>query len=447
MSRSGREDWMTYPPATTPGRSRSVTVIGAGIVGICCALYLQREGYAVTVLDPQDPGEGASKSNAGIISSGACVPIGTPGIVRRVPKMLMDPLAPLAIRWRYLPQITPWLLRFVRASAPERVEAISVALKSLLDGVFDSYDPLVASAGAGGLVSPAGLLYVYRNDASFVETNWGLDLRRRRGIHFEILHGKEIEQLEPSLGSRFQHAVYYPKTRHTTDPQRLVRALADDFVRRGGRLLREAVTDVEIGGEGPRALLTTGGRREVDLLVLAAGAWSRPLAARLGGRVPLDTERGYVVMLPQPGVSPRIPMISGDHDFAVTPMAGGLRLSGTVELAGLQAPPNYDRARKLMDGARQMFPDLKTEGAGYWMSFRPSMPDSLPVISRSPRYPSVFFAFGHGHGGLTHGPFTGKLIAELVGGRRTSIDLSPFSVERFRWFGNHAAPQRRASSA
>ncbi len=430
--------------ATAPGRSRSVTVIGAGIVGISCALYLQRDGYAVTVIDPEEPGAGASKSNAGILSTGGCIPIGTPGIVRRVPKMLLDPLAPLAIRWRYLPWIAPWLLRFVRASRPERVEAISIALKSLLDGVSDSYDALLESAGAGDLVRKEGLLYVYRSDSAAAKTKWSLDLRRRRGIAFEVLHGREIEQLEPALGSRFAYAVYYPKTRHTIDPGGLVRALAADFVRRGGQVVRAAVTDVELGPKGPRALLTTAGKREVDLVVLAAGAWSRRLAARLGSRVPLDTERGYVVVLPKPGVMPRIPMISGDYDFAITPMAAGLRLSGTVELAGLQAPPNDARARKLIEGARRLFPEVNTEGAVHWMSFRPSMPDSLPVISRSPRYPTVFFAFGHGHGGMTHGPFTGKLIAELVSGRPTSIDLTPFSVERFRWVGSHGEPPSRA---
>lgn len=408
-----------------------IAVIGAGIVGVCCALYLQREGFKVTIFDDREPRGAASASNAGIISSGGCVPVGTPGVLRRVPKMLIDPLAPLAIRWRYLPRIAPWLLRFVQASRPARVEAISIALKGLLDHVFDSYEPLWKSAGADELICPNGLLYGYESDAAFAGAQAGLALRRRRGVTFEILSASQVRELEPAFAPVFRHGVFYPKTAFTTDPRALVSRLADDFLRQGGHLVRGRVDDVDIGPDGPRALETSTGRRPVQQIVLAAGAWSRRLAARLGSRVPLDTERGYVVNLPRSGVAMKVSFISGDHDFAVTPMRHGLRVSGTVELAGLTAPPNLERARRLVDLAGRLFPKLKTDDAEQWMSFRPSMPDSLPVISRSPRHASVFFAFGHGHGGMTFAGITGKLIAELITDRPTTVDVSPFRVDRF----------------
>jgi len=261
-----------------------VTVIGAGVVGLCCALYLRRTGHDVTVLDPGGPGEGASQSNSGHISSGSCVPSSTPGIIRQVPKMLVDPLAPLAIRWTYLPWIAPWLIRFVRAAAPDRVEAISRALKTLLDVVPESYEPLLADSAAGGYIRTGGVLYTYQSDASFADAQWGLELRRRRGVEFDVLHGAEIQRVEPSLVSTVKHAVFYRKTRFCPDPLGLMRALAADLIQQGGRFELDKVTGVELGPAGPRWLQTTGGRRPVDLLVLAAGAWSRDLATRLGGR-------------------------------------------------------------------------------------------------------------------------------------------------------------------
>jgi len=411
--------------------SRHVTVVGAGIVGVSCALYLQRDGHAVTVLDPAGPGEGASKSNAGFLSSGSCVPISTPGILRRVPKMLLDPLAPLAIRWTYLPALTPWLIRFVQAGSPARVEAISVALARLLELAPKSYAALTTGSAAGRYVHSGGVLYTYETDGSFAGARSALELRRRRGIDFDIVHGAELHRLEPALAPSIKHGVFFPKTMFCSDPRGLVRALAEDFTSRGGRLIRDEVTTVEVDAQGPRALHTRGGRRDVDVLVIAAGAWSRPLAERVAGHVPLETERGYVAVLPRPGVIPRIPLLSGDYSFAITPTEEGLRLAGTVELAGLQAPPNYARARRLVEAARRVLGEVNPEGATYSMGFRPSMPDSLPVLARSPRYKSVFLAFGHGHLGLTLGPVSGEIIAGMVGERCPPLDVAPFRVDRF----------------
>jgi D-amino-acid dehydrogenase len=228
-----------------------------------------------------------------------------------------------------------------------------------------------------------------------------------------------------------KHGVWFPRTRYTTDPGRLVRLLAAEVAARGGRFVRERVTGIDVGPEGPRALRTPAGAHPVEALVVAAGAWSRPLAAALGSRVPLDTERGYVVVLPRSGVTLGRALISGDYHFALTPMDAGLRLAGTDELAGLKAPPNPARAEKLVKSARRLFPQLGSEGSTWWMSYRPSFPDSLPVIARSPRYPSAFLAFGHGHLGLSLAAVTGRLIAELASGERPSVDLAPYRPDRF----------------
>ncbi|GIK96707.1 MAG: D-amino-acid dehydrogenase [Alphaproteobacteria bacterium] len=417
-------------PAMRP-EFRRVAVIGAGIVGVSAALYLQRDGRQVTLIDPRGPGEGTSRGNASVIAAESCVPVATPGILWRVPKMLIDPLGPLAIRWRYLPKLAPWLWEFVRASSPKRVEEISIALRSVLVGATDAFKTLLEEAGEPDLIRRTGWLGVYESEAKWQGAQGDLELQRRRGVEFTVLKAEEIRQFEPTLAPIYRHAVFYPENAYAVDNFRLVQVLADSFLRNGGRHVREEAHGFETGPDGPTHVLTNGGRHPCDAVVITAGAWSRHLCRRLGHDPLLDTERGYHVMLPDPGVMPRLPIYSGDHSFAVTPLEHGLRFAGTVELGGLQAPPNYARADMLLTRGRRMFPGLREEGMTQWMGFRPSMPDSVPVISGSPRHRNAFFGFGHGHIGLTLGAATGRILADLVAGRDPGIDMHPFRIDRF----------------
>ncbi|MGE0117228.1 MAG: NAD(P)/FAD-dependent oxidoreductase [Dongiaceae bacterium] len=416
---------------TPGGNPRRVAVIGAGIVGVCAALYLQRDGHRVALIDRQGPGEGASKGNAAVIAAESCVPVATPGILRRVPGMLLDPLGPLAIRWRYLPKLAPWLWEFVKASTPRRVEEISLALRPLLIQAVDAYLPLLESAGVADMLRRTGWLCVYESDRKFAAAQGDLALQRRRGVQMQVLPAEEIRQFEPSLAPIYRHAVYYPENAYVADNYRLVQALAESFVRDGGTLLQEDVRDFAIGAHGPTHIVTDKARHPLDAVVIACGAWSRALAVRLGHRPLLDTERGYHVMFPNPGVMPRLPIYSGDHSFAVTPLAHGLRVAGTVELGGLAAAPNYARAQVLVERGRRMFPQLEEAGRTEWMGFRPSMPDSVPVISGSDRHRNAVFAFGHGHVGLTLGAVTGRIVADLVAGRDPGLDMRPYRIDRF----------------
>ncbi|HZT19536.1 MAG TPA: FAD-binding oxidoreductase [Dongiaceae bacterium] len=410
---------------------RHFAVIGAGIVGVSTALYLQRDGHRVSLIDHRPPGEGASMGNAAVIAAAACEPVAMPGILWRVPGMLRDPLGPLAIRWGYLPRLAPWLLRFLAASRPARVETISIALRALSLRCREAYEPLIRAAGIADMIRDTGWLCVYLSEASFAEAAAELALQRRRGVKLEVLDRTQIRQLEPSLAPIFERAVFYPENSMTVNNFRLVQRLADDFAGRGGQLLREKVAEISVGPEGPREVATDKARHKVDAVVIAAGAWSRGLARRLGHRVPLDTERGYHIMLPDPGVMPRLPVQIADFGFVATPLEHGLRFAGTVELGGLEAPPDWARARILLERGRRVFPGLKETGLTRWMGFRPSLPDSVPVISGSPRLPHVYFAFGHGHLGLTLGAITGRLIADLAAGRDPGIDMRPYWVDRW----------------
>lgn len=408
-----------------------VTVVGAGVIGLASALSLLRDGHKVTVLDRLPPGEGASSGNAGMIQVDSCVPIATPGVLRQVPAMLLDPEGPLVIRWRYLVRLAPWLARFAAASAPGRVEEISVALAALLDRAWDAWRPLAAAAGADGLFRPSGELYVYRGRRALEAARPAHAIRRRRGVRLEELGPAELRQLEPALAKDLAGGVFSPDCLSVADPLRLSRLFADEIRRQGGAILREEVRGVEMGPDGPAALVTGSGRRPVDRLVIAAGAFSKPLAAGLGVRLPLDTERGYHLMLPRPGVGLRVPLIVGDRRFGIVPMTEGVRLAGTAELAGLDAPPNYRRARMLGPMARKVVPELNVEGGAEWMGCRPSMPDSLPVIGAVPGCGKAVLAFGHGHLGLTMAAVTGALVADLVAGRGSAVDLAPYRPDRF----------------
>lgn len=411
------------------------TVLGAGTVGVCTALYLLRDGHRVTLIDRLPPGKGCSFGNAGLIQTGACVPIATPGVLRDVPRMLLDPDGPLIIHWQHLSSLLPYLLRFVMAARARRVEEISIALQSILSHAMEAYRVLLAEAGASDLVWQSGELYVYERQASYDRARSGHDLRRKRGVEVVDLDPEELRRLEPSLAPIFYRGVYLPNSVQTVNPYMVTVALSENFARSGGTFIQEEVREIAMGESGPTVLITDKGKHKVDQLVIATGAFSKRWARQLAGYVPLDTERGYHLMLPKPNINLRVPLLSGDYRFGLVPMVDGVRLAGTAELATLDAPPRYARAERLLKIAERMLPDLSGEARTQWMGHRPSTPDSLPIICQSPRFSSVYLAFGHGHLGLTLGAITGRIIADLASQRIPPVSLVPYDIQRFRWNG------------
>ena len=412
----------------TPGH---ITVIGAGIVGMAAAVALQRDGHAVTVIDWRAPGRGCSYGHGGAISPGQCIPFALPGMLHKIPGWILDPLGPLAVRWRYFPRALPWLLRWVRAGRMDRVRAYAAALNALHAPTLDGYRDLLGGDAFADLFRVQGHLYLWSGLKANAKDRISQELRETHGVRAEALDGEAIRRMEPDLAPVFQRGLYFPDNGHVVNPLRLVETLAEGFLAGGGTIRRGQVEGFDMGAEGPRALHTDGGDIPVDRLVVSAGAWSHRLTAKLGTRVPLETERGYHVMLPNPGVRLTAKIMNRDHMFGATQMEHGLRLSGTVEIAGIDAPPDYRRAHAVLERGRRMLPGLDDEGAEVWMGCRPSFPDSLPVIDRSPRFASVFFAFGHGHTGMIGAPMTARLIADLIGGRSPCIDPAPYAVDRF----------------
>ena len=415
--------------------ARRVGVIGGGMVGVCAASWLQRDGHSVFLIEPGNPGEGASFGNAGCFNGSSVTPAAMPGVIRNVPGWLRDPLGPLSLRWSYLPAILPYLVRFVGRVVPAKVRAQARALRPLVGPTVPLVRELARDAGADDLIHQRGHLYVYRSAEALAKDGFAWALRRENGVVVDEFDADELRQLEPALSREYVRGLLVRENGHTSNPFALVTRLVEQFRRQGGEIVRARALGFRLDGSRLAAIRTDAGDLPADAAIVCAGAHSKPLAAELGDRVPLETERGYHLMIRDPEVMPRIPTADADGKFVATPMELGLRFAGTVELAGLAAPPDWRRAQILLTQGRRMLPGL---AAGYpderitmWMGHRPSLPDSLPVLGRSRASPDVIYAFGHGHVGMTAAPMTGKIVADLVAGRPAPIDIVPFDPHRF----------------
>ena len=339
----------------------NIAVVGAGIVGVCSASYLQRDGHAVTIFDPVAPGGSCSFGNLGSLSPGSCVPLAQPGVLGKIPKWLLDRHGPLHLSAKRLPAALPWLMRFMAAARPARVRAIADALRALHSRVFEAYAPLLKSAGAESLVQRPGQLYVFETEESYQHSLPELELRRAHGEPQEVLGANELRQFEPALAQRCARGVFLPDAGHCVDPEGLVKALAEAFVRADGKILPERVTALEHGDDG--MIVRAGAEaRRFDRVVIAGGAWSSALLRPLGARVPLESLRGYHAVLPRPGRMPRMAIRFTAAKIMATPMAMGLRIGGLIEIAGIEAPPTPGRSKTVARVAARLFQNADPAG-------------------------------------------------------------------------------------
>ena len=411
----------------------SVTVIGAGAVGMACACYLQREGHEVTVIDRLGPGEACSFGNSGGLAASHVEPLGTPGVFLQVPGWLIDPLGPLRLRWAHLPHMFPFLIRLLRASTPGRMRVIAETQASLVRGSYDAWKPLIKDADLGGEILHRGAINVYPSEQAREQDMGRWNLQRELGLSVESLDEDELRQLEPALVPAYRSAVLQPEWRRVRDPYRIVEGLAIHFQREGGTILREIVSEIQVHGQADSvAVRTNRSLRPTQRVVVAAGAWSHRISAALGSPVPLESGRGYNVTLNDPGLEfEHLVIARGKVKFTLASLSVGLRVGGALEFAGVDAAPDYRRAKAALESVTRVFPHVNTKDHAMWCGDRPMTPDTIPVISQSPRHPDVFYAFGHGHLGLTMAGITGKLITELVSGRSPSLDLGRMRVDRF----------------
>lgn len=414
-------------------------VVGGGIVGVCCALYLQRDGYEVTLIDPAAPGDSTAKWSCGQMAVSEVIPLSKPGILKKIPGWLLDQKGPLALRPSALPGILPWFLRFLACARHARIVEIAEAMTTLTSHVYEDYAPLLDACEDKSLLGQKPIIEVFDSPAGLAHERPHLELRKSLGFRSEELDAAAIGDLEPALAGKFRHGLLFPDWRAVSDTEGFIAALTESFLKQGGtRVLGEVKRLVELSGIASGVVLANGERYPASKVVVAAGTGSRQLFDQLGVDIPLTGIAGYQAVLPNPGVEIRHSVIYADGGFCFAPMTRGLQIGGTIEFAGPNAEPNFKRAEIILEKAKRILPQLRTDNFEYGVGYRPFLPDTKPVIDRSRRLSNVFMAFGHGQLGLTLGATTGRLIADLAAGRPTAQDLSPFSANRFALIGGHA---------
>jgi D-amino-acid dehydrogenase len=421
-----------FPPAGSPVPKEQVVVIGGGIVGTCCALYLQRSGYAVTLVDPAQAGDSTAKWSCGQISVGEIIPLSKPGILMKVPGWLLDQTGPLALRPSAMPGIIPWFLRFLSCARHSRINTIAGEMASLTQHVFADYAPLLEACDDKALLVQRPILQVFDSAAGVEHERGHNETRAALGFSSQVLNGSEIADLEPALAGRFSHGLLLSQWRFVSDTEGFIRALTDSFIAQGGRRVQIGADRIdESNGRATGVTLANGERLPAAHVVVAAGVGSRRFFGQLGVNLPLEGVAGYQTLLADPGVEFNHSVIYADGGFCFTPMTRGLQIGGTIEFAARGAAPNFKRAQIIVDKAKKILPQLRTEKHEYGVGYRPLLPDTKPVIDRSKRLTNVTMAIGHGQLGLTLGATTGRLVADLVSGKVPKTDLSPFSAYRF----------------
>ncbi|MDJ0626730.1 MAG: FAD-binding oxidoreductase [Rhodobacter sp.] len=410
---------------------RTVAIVGAGIVGVSTATWLQRDGYDVVLIDRLGPGEGTSHGNGGVLASSSIVPVTVPGLLRKAPRMLFSPEQPLFLKWGYLPKLVPWLVRYLRHANADAVRRRAAALLPIIGDSLADHQALAAGTRADKWIVPADYLFLYNDRAHYRADAFAWTVRRENGFQWDEMEGAAFKEYDPAFGPSLGFAARMKNHGRIADPGRYVKDLAAEAEARGARILKAEVTDIVRDGGRVTGLRAGGETIACNALVLATGVWSGPLAKTLGIDVPLESERGYHLELWEPNIMPRSPVMVASGKFVATPMEERLRLAGIVEFGGLDAAPSRAPFRLLERNIRAAIPGLEWKETVEWMGHRPSVADSIPLIGEAPSVKGAYLGFGHDHVGLTGGPKTGRLLAQLIAGRQPNVDLSAHSPARF----------------
>ena len=408
--------------------SLKIGIIGAGIQGVCSALFLQRKGYQVTLFDRDEPGNAASYGNAGHFSPYASVSLNRTDILTDVPSMLLSSRGPLALKWNYVPKMIPWFSRFILNCGKEKMMHTAKYMHQILDQSLPAFDELFDEINLDGLVENNGVLYVWTNKSK-KSRELEIKIREELGVKQKLVNAKEIHDLEPNIKPFYDNGVFYDYARHARNPKKILIKLFENFINKGGKFLKLNIQNIDFDENKP-VLRSEIQRFIFDKLVITCGAFSKKLTDKLHENIPLDTERGYHVHFEGCENLISRPVVYADRGFGMTPMEQGLRVVGTVEFGGLKNPLSKSRIKNLILNAKDMLDGLP-EHKDEWLGFRPSLPDFLPVIGPSKNYENVFYSFGHHHLGWTLGAISGKIISKMIDNENTNLNLKPYSSIRF----------------
>ena len=406
-----------------------IGIIGAGIQGVCNALFLQKKGYEVTLFDKDEPGNlSASYGNAGHFSPYASIPLNRPDILTDIPAMLLSSSGPLALKWNYVPKMIPWFLKFLKNCSTENMMHTAKYMHQILDLALPAYDELFDQIDLSGLVENKGIMYIW-NDKNLKSRELEINIRNEIGAEQQLLNQKEIHDLEPNIKKIYHAGVFYKKARHAKNPKKILLKLFDLFLKKDGKFLKLNIQDIVFDNEKP-ILKSEAQRFILDKVVIACGAFSKKLTDKLDEKIPLDTERGYHVHFKGCEHLISRPVVFQNRGFGMTPMEQGLRVVGTVEFGGLENPASKGRIKNLINNAKYLLDGLP-EHEDEWLGFRPTLPDYLPVIGPSKNYKNIFYSFGHHHLGWTLAAISGKIISNMIAGKKTNLNLEPYSSKRF----------------
>ena len=405
-----------------------IGVIGAGIQGVCNALFLQKKGFEVTLFDRDEPGNSATYGNAGHFSPYASVPLNRPDVLTDIPSMLLSSRGPLALKWNYVFKMIPWFIKFIMNCSKKNMMHTAKNMHQILDLALPAYDELFEEIDINGLVENKGIIYIW-NDKNLKSRELENSIRKELGVDHQILSPKEIHDLEPNIKPIYHGGVFYNYARHARNPKKILIKLLENFIQKGGKFLKLNVQELNFNDNKP-VIRSEAQRFIFDKLVITCGAFSKQLTDKLHENIPLDTERGYHIHFKDYDHLISRPVVHANHGFAMTPMEQGLRVAGTVEFGGLNNPLTKARIKNLIENAKEMLDGLP-EHEDEWLGFRPSLPDFLPVIGPSKNYKNVFYSFGHHHLGWTLGAISGKIISKMITNENTNLDLKPYSSLRF----------------
>ena len=405
-----------------------IAVIGAGIQGVCNALFLQKKGFKVTLFDRDEPGNSATYGNAGHFSPYASVPLNRPDVIKDIPAMLASSRGPLALKWNYVHKMIPWFLRFLLNCSERKMMHTAKNMHQILDLALPAFDELFEEIELNGLVENKGIIYVW-NDQNLKSRELEIKIRKELGVKQQLLSPKDIHDLEPNIKPFYHGGVFYDYARHTRNPKKILLKLFDNFLKKGGKFLKLNIKDINFDDDKP-VIRSETQRFIFDKLVISCGVFSKRLTDKLHENIPMDTERGYHVHFKGFDHLISRPVVYANRGFGMTPMEQGLRVVGTVEFGGLDNPLSKSRIKNLIMNAKDMLDGLP-EHEDEWLGFRPTLPDYLPVLGPSKNYKNVFYSFGHHHLGWTLGAISGKIISKMISNENTNLNLSAYSSSRF----------------
>ncbi len=406
-----------------------IGIIGAGIQGVCNALFLQKKGYEVSLFDKDEPGNlSASYGNAGHFSPYASIPLNRPDILTDVPAMLLSSSGPLALKWNYVPKMIPWFLKFLKNCTTKNMMHTAKYMHQILDLALPAYDELFDQVDLSGLVENKGIMYIW-NNKNLKSRELEIKIRDEIGAEQQLLNQKEIHDLEPNIKKIYHAGVFYKKARHAKNPKKILSKLFDLFLKKDGKFLKLNIKEIVFDNEKP-TLKSEAQQFIFDRVVIACGAFSKKLTDKLDEKIPLDTERGYHIHFKGCEHLISRPVVFQNRGFGMTPMEQGLRVVGTVEFGGLENPASKGRIKNLINNAKYLLDGLP-EHEDEWLGFRPTLPDYLPVIGPSKNYKNIFYSFGHHHLGWTLAAISGKIISNMIADKKTNLNLEPYSSKRF----------------